>query len=461
MALASLLVGLACAPREAPEPTRHVLLMGMDTVRYDAWELVRRHAPPPAGSPWQRAIHLTRVQSTAPWTLPAVSSVFTGLHPSHHGAGLFQAPIADFRRERAATLAPEAVTLAERLRLAGFATMSFTASGMFHWAGFDQGFEQQRFLGGSDSRLAIEREARFWLDRRERERPQTRFFLYLHFMEAHMSPRSLAADVRAARLAHMPPALIEAARAGAPARACAHAGETCERWLEYVAAVLAVRDTVTNILVDLEHRGLLDRTAIALYSDHGEEFRDHEELARSRGLDPRGAYGQGHGHTLFQELLHVPVVLWHPALPGRDAALPASLADLAPTLLAWAGQPVPPGDGLPLGPALAGGAYDAGRPLYSSAVAYGPARESVLRAGRKRVSGGGRAPDLVFDLERDPQEQHPAPKDAEDLAALLREYREGAAPARAPDAIDRATLRELQALGYLEAAEPDPPPPTP
>lgn len=460
LALTVLLVGcLAAAPAGR---SRNAILICMDTVRYDAWELVRKYAPPPPDSGWQRAIHLQRVQSTAPWTLPAVASVFTGLYPNTLGAGVFDSEIADFSQERPAVLADaEFVTLAETLRDAGFATASFTASRMFQWAGFRQGFDEEFAVGGVNSRHKIVRDVTSWLDRNTGEASDRRFFLYLHFMEAHRHPRHVGAKRLAARMAETPPALIEAARAAAPGGSCTKAGADCDRWLHYVVAVLVIRNAISELLSDLEARGLLSETSIALFADHGEEFFDHLELSRSRGLDPRGQYGVGHGHTLFQEQLHVPVVLWHPGLSPRDVDAPVSLADLTATLLEWLAVEAPSGQGVALGPVLAGGDFDPERPLFSSAVAFGPRREAVLKGDRKLLSGGGSAPDLTFELDGDPREERPLGRAAEDLDSLLDGYRRQRSAVRPAAPIDAETLRELQALGYLEKAQPTPDAPEP
>jgi len=457
--LLSLGFWLACAPAEPLSPTRHAILICMDTVRYDAWELVRQHAPPPLRSPWDRAIRLHRMQSTAPWTLPAVASVLTGLYPNTHGAGHFPTEIADFGSERPAVLGDEFVTLTERLREAGFRTASFTASPMFRWGGFRQGFHGGR---RASSGLQIVRDVEAWLDGNLRQAPDIRHFLYLHFMEAHKGAyftsflgkaRPEDAKQLAEARAAIPAGLREAALTAAPGGVCTTPGPDCEGWLQYIAAILTLRDAFTDLLTGLEERGLLAETAIALFSDHGEEFLDHRDLNRARELHPRNE-GLGHGHTLFQEQLHVPVVLWHPSLAGGDFDVPSSLTDLAPTLLDWVGVEAPAADGVALGPALAGGDFDPERPLFSGAVAFGPRRETVLRGGRKLLSGGGHTPDLIFDLDHDPAESGPGEVRTEDLAALLEDYRRRRREAQPPATIDAQTLRELQAIGYLEDAEP-------
>src|SRR5579872_4486393 len=68
----------------------------------------------------------------APWTKPATVSLLTGLHPVHHQAV-----------DRLDRIPPGALTLAERLRSAGYHTLGVSANGwVSHPFGFDRGFDQ-------------------------------------------------------------------------------------------------------------------------------------------------------------------------------------------------------------------------------------------------------------------------------------------------------------------------------
>jgi arylsulfatase A-like enzyme len=197
---------------------------------------------------------------------------------------------------------------------------------------------------------------------------------------------------------------------------------------------------------------LLASTVVAVFSDHGEEFLDHAREEAARKLDPRGTYGMGHGHTLYQEQLHVPLALWHPALAPGERPFPASLVDIAPTLLGWLG--IAPGwrfAGIDLGPALGGAPFDPELALFSSSVAFGPEREAVVRGTHKRISDGGSgAGALSFDLARDRGERVPISDPAlASLDALLAAYRGARGPGAEPVRPTPKELEELQALGYL------------
>lgn len=139
-------------------------------------------------------------------------------------------------------------------------------------------------------------------------------------------------------------------------------------------------DRIVKALVEaLEARGLGDDTYIVVTSDHGDEFWEHG--------------GYQHGHSFYDELLHVPLVIVPPASrTGRTITATTGLIRVAPTLLAAAGVPVPDSYlGLPLD--LTGG-DQADDPVYFADLVFPDLYYQVLDAAAQP----GAAP-----LERDPQ----------------------------------------------------------
>jgi arylsulfatase A-like enzyme len=106
----------------------------------------------------------------------------------------------------------------------------------------------------------------------------------------------------------------------------------------------------------LEERGLYRDSMLVLTSDHGEEFGE------------RG--GSGHGFTLFEEVVRVPLVVKYPGNAGAGTSVeaPVSLLDVLPTVLATAGLPVPPGR----------------RARSSGAIRHRTSRKTAARAGCRR-----------------------------------------------------------------------------
>jgi arylsulfatase A-like enzyme len=141
------------------------------------------------------------------------------------------------------------------------------------------------------------------------------------------------------------------------------------------------------------------RTAIIVTADHGETFDEH-------GMN-------WHGVDLWQQLVHVPLVMYVPGAPPRRVKAKRSLVDLVPTVLDLMGLPQPP-DGELSGESTALAVV--GPPSYVPDerdifldMPWGP-QVSQHRAiihgptpGMKLMSEGGPV-FLLYDLEKDPWE---------------------------------------------------------
>jgi hypothetical protein len=231
----------------------------------------------------------------------------------------------------------------------------------------------------------------------------------------------------------------------------------------YDGGVAAADEMVAELVAALQRAGLLERTIIVITSDHGEEFWDHTN---------RAAF---HGHTLYNELLRVPLLWYEPDLPdpGGSRAEVVGLVDIVPTVLARLGVAPPSGiDGVDLSPLLEGQEWGgADRTLFGEGVMHGPPRQGAI------------SPAGTLIITPDPEIQHGEgvlcpvpvldrrelylPEDAaqranrsverpalvETLAADLRAHAAVVASAQ-PDVarppLDEETKERLRALGYRE-----------
>lgn len=135
-------------------------------------------------------------------------------------------------------------------------------------------------------------------------------------------------------------------------------------------------------------------SSVILFSDHGEEFWDHGSFE--------------HGHTFYDEVLRVPLIVRSPRIGPSRIDAPASLLDVTPTLLDLEGLPVPNGPGQSLLAAMRGDTQALeqlrarpqafGRPLYEQDG------WAVLNDGHKWIHRGGEP--RLFDLGQDPGEEH-------------------------------------------------------
>jgi arylsulfatase A-like enzyme len=386
----------------------------------------------------------------ASWDEPSLASLLTSLYPTELGIDC-QATIGCRPH-----LDAERVTLAEALKQAGYGTQAFvTSSWLSPELGFDQGFdgfdgvrEAQPFdlgqlLDGTLGRLlgcrrdsdvcrrlvdgygrlfktAIPagwggdhvnaRVGRF-LELHGRER----FFLWVHYTEA-LPPYDLEDPFRPiARdpLASRPRALkgLGYWQLGDPFTAREDLMPLDAAGLQalYDGEVHRVDRLVGGVTGLLEGYGLADRTVVVFTSDHGQEFMEHG--------------GYTYGHSLYDEVLRVPLIVAGPGTgtAGQVVTAPVGLVDVAPTLLALAGVPIPAeAEGRSLVPALAGEAMEA-RPVYSESLYRVPQALKAVRAeGYKLILDAGNGSVELYDLEADPGEQRDISGEAGEVTEALR-----------------------------------------
>lgn len=304
-----------------------VLLIVMDTLRQDrlscyGYEL---ETTPALDRLADRGVLYENAYATASWTWPSTASILTGRSPQAHGV----------RSPSQCTLAPSLETLPELLSERGLVTGAITCNPLIvPDKQFDQGFDyfdsSQRFRQTE----AVMGAALDWL----RLNAATRFFLYIQFVDTHEAyhpTRAALAQVGGEPPADYPEKGMEAYHqrllAGEGHDALGNSAleqvvpPAHREWMgrAYDAAVISADTFVGRILDELEALGLDDRTIVAFTSDHGEELGEHGLLT--------------HGHTLYPEVMRVPLILAGPGLPrGERVETPVSNRHLAPSLAALA-----------------------------------------------------------------------------------------------------------------------------
>jgi arylsulfatase A-like enzyme len=204
---------------------------------------------------------------------------------------------------------------------------------------------------------------------------------------------------------------------------------------------------LARVFALLRRQGRFDDTVIVVTADHGEEFGEH------------GSYS--HHSTLYQTLLHVPLIVKLPRGRHRGTVVdrPVALVQVAATVLDAAGLPPEPGlDGTSLLPLLDGAAGDVD-PILSEAKAWPEYKASVRDGHWKCIVDRRRGRRELFDLDIDPGEQTNLAASAPDIAdhyaarldRMLATLSGHAEPERAwtPDMADAATTARLRDLGYL------------
>jgi len=227
------------------------------------------------------------------------------------------------------------------------------------------------------------------------------------------------------------------------------------RWVRslYDAEARYVDANVGRIVAALKQRSLYDDALVILTADHGEEFWEHGSL--------------GHGQSMYQELLQVPLIVKLPASRRRAVetkvvATPVSTVSVTPTVLDVAGVPYSPREmsATSLAPALDGAALQP-TPIVSTAQMLFDRRETVLFDRYRYIVSTLDGHVELYDHGTDPGEQHSIADSSPELvargAALLAAHNADArALARrlglqeSTRAIDETTLRRLRSLGYVK-----------
>ncbi len=419
---------------DVPAPTTNVVLISIDTLRPDHLGCYGYQVPtsPHLDDFCAESVIFRQAIAHAPSTLHSHASIFSSLLPHHHGASW----------GGKTRLPEEAVTLAEVLQAAGYATAGFAGGGQMDGVfGLDQGFDlylqpgQERFLG--TVRHGIK-----WLD----STPDRPFFLFLHSYEVHHpytpSPEHLAL-VGGEYTGGLPDEIsIEFLRDVNRGDVELEAADLEHIVRTYDAEIRSMDDGFSYLVAALKERDLWDETMIVFTSDHGEEFGEH------------GVVGW-HSHTLFDELLRVPLIIRFPAGEHGGTVVEGLVRslDIAPTITATVGLTVPDQfDGSDLTSRMA----EPSQPTSLLAIGRMDRPRGVERTAVRTERWKMLLPRrYLYDLEQDPTEQWDAALSERSTVQELEASLAAALAQRQPLETEQvapsdATLEELRALGYID-----------
>jgi arylsulfatase A-like enzyme len=425
-----------------------VVLVSLDTVRADLLDVYGhdRETSPNLTALARRGVVFENAISPGSYTLPSHASMLSGQLPDRHGV---------MRMGQA--IDPVATPLlAVDLRAAGYRTVAITGGGFVHPDfGFGRGFDRYTVngcggelrrsrggLGGETPRL--DDLARELADRREP------LFAFLHTYAAHAyaaPDADLAAvggDVPGIR------AMLRDVAAGDLLRQLAHLGSSEERRAHlrslYLASLRVADDFLGRVVAAIDAGPRAGRTILIVTSDHGEELFERGEF--------------GHGHSVREELIRVPLLIVVPGVAPRRVASVVSLVDIAATVRELCRLPphadetdgtslvsLLRGEPRPTGAALARADREDGESLH----ALRGVRHKLIRSHRDDRETRA----WLFDVGSDPRELDDlAAADAERIETLREALRTRVAQLRARGTsartirLDDAMREMLDQLGY-------------
>ena len=458
----------ATAPKAAAHPpvadanAPNILLISIDALRADRLSCygLDRPTSPNVDALAAEATRFAHAHANAPWTLPSHATMLTGQEVGVHGMD-----------HGSVTLNPTAATLATALRARGYATAGVvTAPYLQSSWGFNHGFDSY-----DDGLAAPDYETSHHLKTAElavnraleavRERHGKPWFVFLHLFDVHHDyvppPAFRKLFVDPSYHGHFDVTNWEG-------NFGVHVGmdpaDFAYVLAQYDGGVAWVDSQLGRLFAGLKADGEWARTAVIFTADHGDEFLEHGN--------------HGHGQNLFDELLHVPLIVKAPNLGDTNRVqqntieTPVSLVDIFATVLEWGGASLADyrGSGqsfLPLLRGAAGAAHNSDRALFAETnfarIAPGGTRghEAMVEKGgwkyvERRDAPGRR---LLFHVTVDPGDRVDRlanePAKAAELQALLADHlranhamREDLKMARAQP-VDAKTAEQLKQLGYV------------
>lgn len=441
----------------------YVLLIGIETLRADHVGCIgySRNTTPTLDAIAKEGVVFSKAMATASWTMPAVMSVLTSLYPEVHGTTNYDRKLPE-----------DVITLAEVLRENGYKTVAFVSNPTLDGRhGFCRGFDLYDdfsvwldFVGlgkhvvgpnaapNPDVHQTLTNEpltrvALRWIERHHQEP----FFMFVFYFDPHYDyipppPFDTMFDPNYDGSVDGRGIVEEPRRSNRPP----------QRDLDHIIALydgeIRYTDTCISKLLDaFDKFGILDESFVIIFGDHGDEFYEHGRT--------------GHAHTLYNELIHIPLILRWPSniLKGKRIGALASQVDIMPTILDYLGiQHQRAIQGTSLRDLIEGrvcGVHDfvfAGGRAHRCAV-IGNQNKMILNPG-----AGGRE---FYDLVNDPREQNSVHQ-ALSSSALVASFechleqwsseneKLAAQFPRGSDfdriQLDERRLKQLKALGYVQ-----------
>ncbi|MFC1591569.1 sulfatase-like hydrolase/transferase [Thermodesulfobacteriota bacterium] len=321
-ALAAL--ALSSCSQDAPRPPAagkpNVVFIVLDTLRADHLGCYGYQHPtsPNIDAFAAVATRYTRAMASAPWTMPAHASLFTGKNPFEHGGHCFKTE--KFGEHNVSPLADEHLTIAEVFQAEEYKTAAFTANWAFMapWLKLNQGFDEYTIKW--TSARVLNKQIFPWI----KENAGSNFLLFINYMDTHglynIEPRSAVKRLLSEYAIKVQMLFGKGLHKllGKPGR---YQHPRQQMWGDLYSTIMpgtgplpraalqqAIQEydtAITNVDYQLQQLfnllkklGLYDNTLIVLISDHGEYLGEHHYIT--------------HGKDVYQEALWVPLIIKKP-----------------------------------------------------------------------------------------------------------------------------------------------------
>lgn len=450
-------IGLGGVSQDTPYPKHdypNVLLISIDSLRADHLGCYgyERETSPSIDRLAREGVLFEDAAAPTSWTIPSHMSLFTAKDPLIHGVrGYSELPVG-------------VATLAQVFRDAGYHTIGIAGGPTLDARyGFHRGFDvyddysvipnptRLPWLNSVEKSVELAwEELANWADGDGR-RP---IFLFVHIWDVHYhynppAPYDSLFDPDYTGDFGRDFVVMESGFENISSADVDHAVSLYDGEIRYVD------DHLGKLFERMEHAGLFDETIVAVTSDHGEEFLDHGS--------------NNHFATLYQEVVHVPLIVRYPERLSPGVRVPnlARLADVGPTLLDLARVELPAGfasagqefslGAASLMPILRGHDATTSRTAMGDLIGRKGNRLASIRVDSTKliIDSTNGQPLELFDLSVDPHEQTNLIEIEPELSeSLVRKWSEWRSTLHVgPDASqpsDENQLKLLRSLGYIQ-----------
>jgi len=452
----------------------NIIILLLDCVRADHLSCYAyiRNTSPTIDTLAAHGVKFNYAISQAPWTFPSVFSLLSGHYPYKHGKWLIHKK-GEPLWQKLMMPSKSVPLLPELLQKAGYLTWGFSTN---HFINEDRmikrGFDGFKYVWKAPAMEVVNYgiEKIRWV-----EKTGNHFFLYLHFMDSHppLQPPEKYYNFFPASDGEKNKKIHENWEFK---RYIDQQGNEFENYRDHKISLYdgTIRYTdaeIGRLITELKSSSLINSTIVILLADHGEEFWEHAEFEATHYQSFQKWQGVSHAHTLFQELIRVPLIITN--FPPKEKSFSlqwqpteiqdmVQLVDLVPTLIDHIGlSPIADCDGSSLLPLISGRPSSSfndnirltHRSIFSQTTAGGNLKISLIKFPYKFIYAY-KETNALFNLEKDPNERENLDsknlKVASNMLRKVLRFKEDKPPETGEIHFSEDDLEKLKTLGYID-----------
>jgi arylsulfatase A-like enzyme len=337
--------------------------------------------------------------TASPWTFPSVSSILTGLYPHNHGAQL-QSKVKDmFNFETFRLVRNNVLTLPEIFSFFEYDIYFATSTPIAAWP--LKGRVSPRLYSSNTRAEEMLNDLASWISNDRRNK----FFAYVHLLGVH-EPLNPPKEFRNffGKVENLPNIATFDFNTSQKRKSNSRKFQSyCRnRQLLYDNTLRYVDSAIGRFYQAIKDQGLHESTIVVVTSDHGEEFWEHAELEDRFFFRQDKTSGTSHGHSVFNELIRVPLIFISPIRTSKLTTDLVSTVDIVPTITNLTGiRHYMTFDGENIF------SMKCARTLLTEASGMGYEKKALTIGSQKLIYSKEDRIEWAFDLEQDPQEKNP------------------------------------------------------